>query len=167
MPISPRLCAAGICLRREIDLLSSRRDKHWDGWQEPAAHHTQNPNSDHEPDPVSDPPGLIRANDMDEDLGGRDGAHPASANRVSARIVGVAETGDPRIKYVICEGRYWSAKTGWKPKTANPLASTRRRITRLRLLGCDRTSFRGTWHGQLARRDRRRTHRHAAVSRRY
>lgn len=117
MSMSPRLCAAGIRMRKEIDLLWPKRDKQSDGWLASAAHHAANPNSDHDPDPESKPPGLVRAIDIDEDLGGHDGADPTSANRLCARIVAVAKAGDPRIKYVIFEGRYWSAKTAWKPKT--------------------------------------------------
>lgn len=104
-----RLCAAGKRLRYEINVLWPHRDTKSDGWVSSAAHRMQNPNSDHDPDDT----GMVRAIDIDEDLTGRDGADPLSANLLAQQLVNLARL-DDRIKYVIFEGKIASDKTDWK-----------------------------------------------------
>lgn len=103
------LCAGGLRMRWEINRLWPNRDKRSDGWIGDPAHASRP--SDH--NPVN---GVVYALDVDEDLNGRDGSDPAAANDLAQQIVDCAKAGDKRIKYVIFEGRIWSATSHWKPR---------------------------------------------------
>lgn len=107
------LCAAGKRLRYEINTLWPHRDTASDGWAASAAHHQANPNSDHDPDAGSQPPGIVRAIDIDEDLPGVDGADPKAANDLAEQLRLKAKRGEGRIKYLIFEGRIASSRDGW------------------------------------------------------
>lgn len=99
------LSPALVRLRTEINALWPHRDKTSDGWIGDTSHAARP--SDHNPAP---PDGIVRAIDIDEDL-----------------TVGLAEVGaamplvnailrDPRVRYVIYEGRIWNVDTKrWSP----------------------------------------------------
>jgi hypothetical protein len=97
-------------LRKEINTLWPNRDKKSDGAKGDDAHAARK--SDHNPDPTSTPPGVVRAIDIDEDLNGRDGSDPRAANKLVAQLARIAPA-DGRIKYIIFEGQIWSAKSRW------------------------------------------------------
>lgn len=99
-------------LRAEINALWPHRDKTSDGWIGDTSHAARP--SDHNPDWADG--GIVRAIDIDEDL-----------------VAGLAEVGaamplveqiirDPRVAYVIYEGRIWQNPAvfksgGWQPYT--------------------------------------------------
>lgn len=104
-----RLSLAAERLRKEIDALWPKRDKKSDGALGDASHQARP--SDHNPDKN----GWVRAIDVDEDLNGRDGSDPVVANDLADAICQIAKR-DARIKYVIFEGRIWSARSRWQPR---------------------------------------------------
>lgn len=77
---------------------SRRRDS--DGCCASPEHHKQNPDSDHEPDAS----GYAHAFDLSHD--------PASGCDVGKLAATLSEHPDPRVKYVIFNGRIWKARTG-------------------------------------------------------
>lgn len=108
----PRLCAAGVTLRKQIDTRWPKRDRRSDGWIGDKAHQARR--SDHNPDGN----GWVRALDIDADL-------TVSAGRERAWILAdelrqYAASGLPgagRLRYIvymgqICSGTY--SKTWWK-----------------------------------------------------
>lgn len=90
-----------------------------DGWLGDEAH--QNRVSDHNPDDPN-PPGVVRAQDIDEDLDGK-GVPTGQAKmaRIAEHIRRLGAAGDPRLNappggqngYVIYEGRIAGAGKGW------------------------------------------------------
>ena len=111
----PKLCAAGIQLREQIDDDYPDRDRKSDGWIADARHLAKG-TSDHIPDPKS---GIVRALDIDADLS----AHKEEAYALVEKIRKLAKKGDKRIKYIIYDGKIMSPILGWKRRTykgANP-----------------------------------------------
>ena len=111
----PKLCAAGIQLREQIDDDYPDRDRKSDGWIADARHIAKG-NSDHIPDAKS---GVVRALDIDADLS----AHKEEAYALVEKIRKLAKKGDKRIKYIIYDGKIMSPILGWKRRTykgANP-----------------------------------------------
>lgn len=108
MSKTPKLCAAGATLRKEIDVLWPWRDKKSDGWLGDSAHQARK--SDHNPDPET---GIVRAIDLDEDLRGTKLPNPQAANHLVKQLVAMAKGGDDRIAYVIFEGKIYSSKKNW------------------------------------------------------
>jgi hypothetical protein len=111
----PKLCAAGIQLREQIDDDYPDRDRKSDGWIADARHLAKG-NSDHIPDAKS---GIVRALDIDADLS----AHKEEAYAVVEKLRKCAKKGDKRIKYIIYDGKIMSPILGWKRrayKGANP-----------------------------------------------
>jgi hypothetical protein len=109
-----KLCAAGIQLRNQIDDDYPDRDRKSDGWIADARHFA-NRNSDHIPDSR----GIVRAIDIDSDLG----AHKEEAYALVEKIRKCAKKGDKRIKYIIYDGKIMSPILGWKRRKysgANP-----------------------------------------------
>lgn len=104
-----RLSLAAERLRKEVDAIWPRRDKKSDGALGDRRHAARP--SDHNPDKD----GWVRAIDIDEDLNGKDGSNPVVANDLADAICQIAKK-DKRIKYVIFEGRIWSAKSKWQPR---------------------------------------------------
>lgn len=96
---APFLCAAGRTLRDQVNGRWPARDKASDGWLGDAAHAARR--SDHNPDAD----GVVRALDIDADLGGY-GAIGILADQLRA-------CGDPRLAYLIHAGRIASASRGW------------------------------------------------------
>lgn len=82
-----------VVLRNEINESNPNRDKASDGWIGDAAHQLEI--SDHNPDPTSAPPNVVRAIDVDNN-----GIDPD-------RLVAVAIK-DRRTNYVIWNGYIWS-----------------------------------------------------------
>jgi hypothetical protein len=110
----PKLCAAGIQLREQIDDDYPDRDRKSDGWVADARHLAKG-TSDHIPDAR----GIVRALDIDSDLS----AHKEEAYAVVEKLRKLAKNGDKRIKYIIYDGKIMSPLLGWKRRTykgANP-----------------------------------------------
>ena len=111
----PKLCAAGIQLREQIDDDYPDRDRKSDGWIADARHLAKG-TSDHIPDAKS---GIVRALDIDADLS----AHKEEAYALVEKIRKLAKKGDKRIAYIIFDGKIMSPILGWKRRTykgANP-----------------------------------------------
>lgn len=104
-----RLSLAAERLRKEIDALWPNRDRKSDGALGDQSHAARK--SDHNPDKD----GWVRAIDVDEDLNGKDGSDPVLANRLAGVLIEIAKH-DKRLKYIIFEGRIWSATYRWSPK---------------------------------------------------
>lgn len=107
---SPKLCAAGVTLRNQVNRKWSKRDKRSDGWLGNQAH--QATKSDHNPDPVSG--GIVRAIDIDADLDVKSGDHAmaeqlAEELRLYAKQLGASS----RISYIIFQKRIASEKASW------------------------------------------------------
>jgi hypothetical protein len=102
----PKLCAAGIQLREQIDDDYPDRDRKSDGWIADARHLAKG-TSDHIPDPKS---GIVRALDIDADLS----AHKEEAYAIVEKLRKCAKKGDKRIKYIIYDGKIMSPILGWK-----------------------------------------------------
>ena len=104
---TPRLCAAGVKLRTQINKFYPKRDKASDGWIGDQRH--QNTKSDHNPDKKT---GFVRALDIDSDLGkGIDSAELSESLRL------LAKGGEKRIAYIIHNKRIASPllKWAWRP----------------------------------------------------
>jgi hypothetical protein len=106
------LSPALVTLRAEINSLWPHRDKTSDGWIGDASHAARP--SDHNPDWGDG--GIVRATDTDEDLGTGLATVGAAMPLVNAIIR------DPRVAYVIYEGRIWQnpavfAVGGWRAYT--------------------------------------------------
>jgi hypothetical protein len=104
----PKLCAAGIQLREQIDDDYPDRDRKSDGWVADARHLAKG-SSDHIPDAR----GIVRALDIDSDLSG----HKEEAYALVEKIRKCAKKGDKRIKYIIYDGKIMSPILGWKRRT--------------------------------------------------
>ena len=109
----PKLCAAGIQLREQIDDDYPDRDRKSDGWIADSRHLSKG-TSDHIPRD-----GIVRAIDIDSDLS----AHKEECYALVEKIRKLAKNGDKRIKYIIFDGKIMSPILGWKRrayKGANP-----------------------------------------------
>lgn len=109
-----KLCKAGQQLREQIDDDYPNRDRASDGWIADSRHIAKG-NSDHIPDSR----GIVRALDIDADLG----AHKEEAFAVVEKLRKLAKRGDKRIKYLIYDGRIASGIMNWrwrKYRGANP-----------------------------------------------
>jgi len=109
----PKLCKAGIQLREQVDDMYMDRDRKSDGWLGDTRHSVRK--SDHNPDKN----GIVRALDLDADLG----AHKEEAYALVEKIRKCAKRGDKRIKYIIYDGKIMSPIMNWKRRKyrgANP-----------------------------------------------
>lgn len=111
----PRLVAAGVKLRNQVNRRWPKRDKRSDGWIGDSAHQARK--SDHNPDPR----GFVHAIDIDADLiPGDPKASKTAAQELADQLVKYAASGEPgydRIKYVVYNDRIASgtyAKYRWK-----------------------------------------------------
>jgi len=108
-----KLCKAGIQLREQVDDMYMDRDRKSDGWLGDTRHSVRK--SDHNPDKK----GIVRALDIDADLG----AHKEEAYALVEKIRKCAKRGDKRIKYIIYDGKIMSPIMNWKRRKyrgANP-----------------------------------------------
>ncbi|GMA33499.1 hypothetical protein [Litorihabitans aurantiacus] len=99
-------------LRAQINALCPGRDRRSDGAVGDTSHQARP--SDHNPARDSTPPGMVRAIDIDEDLTGPGGPTDGPAAALVAAIIT-----DPRVAYVIYEGRIWQnpavfSNGGWR-----------------------------------------------------
>ncbi|QCB93291.1 hypothetical protein [Cellulomonas shaoxiangyii] len=102
------LSPALVRLRADVDALWPGRDRTSDGWIGDTSHQARP--SDHNPDRSAG--GIVRAIDIDENL-----TPGGEASGLVAQIIR-----DPRVAYVIYEGRIWQnpaafARGGWQPYT--------------------------------------------------
>jgi hypothetical protein len=104
--MKPKLCAAGVKLRDQINNAYPDRDKSSDGWVADARHLAAG-TSDHIPDSA----GWVRALDLDRDLSGKSKPDlmPYFANQLRA----LAKS-DRRISYIIFAGKIASRKSLWR-----------------------------------------------------
>jgi hypothetical protein len=108
----PKLCAAGIQLREQIDDDYPDRDRKSDGWIADSRHLAKG-NSDHIPDAGRN--GIVRAIDIDSDLS----AHKEEVYALVEKIRKCAKKGDKRIAYIIFDGKIMSPILGWKRRKYN------------------------------------------------
>lgn len=116
-----RNCEASIALDAEINARFPGRDKSSDGTIGDAAHASRT--SDHNPW-VKDPDGtgIVRARDVDEDLGADKAGAGWTMPKVAEHLRSLAIAGDPRLRnggYLIYEGRIASDRQNfaWRPYT--------------------------------------------------
>lgn len=111
--MTPRPARSLVVLLAEVNHHAPHRSKVSDGWIASAAHHLQNPTSDHEPNAA----GVVRARDVTHDpAGGLDGAD--LARRVAAKLGKIPALGSGA--YVIYNRRIISTDrlaSGWRPYT--------------------------------------------------
>ena len=110
--MQPKLCAAGVQLRDQVDTWFPDRRTASDGWVGDSRHSTRK--SDHNPDQF----GWVRAVDIDSRLESSDSLAPYLADQIR-----IAAKSDPRISYVIYNGRICSKILNWrwrKYKGINP-----------------------------------------------
>jgi hypothetical protein len=101
--MKPKLCAAGVQLRDQVDTWFPDRRTASDGWVGDSRHSARK--SDHNPDKF----GYVRAIDIDSGLESSDGVAPYLADQIR-----VAAKSDPRISYVIFNGRICSKILNWR-----------------------------------------------------
>ena len=100
--MKPWLCAAGTQLRDQIDTWYPDRRSTSDGWLGDARHSARK--SDHNPDA-----GCVRAIDVDSRLDTSEGISVYLADQIR-----IAAKSDPRLSYVIYNGRICSKILNWK-----------------------------------------------------
>ena len=103
--MKPKLCAAGVKLRDQINNAYPDRDKSSDGWVADARHVAAG-TSDHIPN-VN---GWVLAVDLDRDLHGK--AKPDDMPYLANQLRILAKS-DGRISYIIFDGKIASSKKRW------------------------------------------------------
>jgi hypothetical protein len=101
--MKPKLCAAGVKLREQLNHVYPDRDKSSDGWVADARHLAAG-TSDHIPDSA----GWVRAVDLDRDLHGK--SKPDDMPYLANQLRTLAKS-DRRISYIIFAGKIASRKT--------------------------------------------------------
>ena len=102
--MNPKLCAAGVQLRDQVDTwFPDRCTKSPEGWLGDSRHSARK--SDHNPDRF----GWVRGLDLNSRLESSDSLAPYLADQIR-----VAAKSDPRISYVIYNGRICSKILNWK-----------------------------------------------------
>jgi hypothetical protein len=104
--MKPKLCAAGVKLRDQINNAYPDRDKSSDGWVADARHLAAG-TSDHIPDSA----GWVRALDLDRDLSGK--SKPDLMPYFANQLRTLAKS-DRRISYIIFAGKIASRKSFWR-----------------------------------------------------
>jgi hypothetical protein len=104
--MKPKLCAAGVKLRDQINNAYPDRDKSSDGWVADARHLAAG-TSDHIPDSA----GWVRALDLDRDLSGK--SKPDLMPYLANQLRSLAKF-DRRISYIIFAGKIASRKSLWR-----------------------------------------------------
>jgi hypothetical protein len=103
--MKPKLCAAGVKLRDQINNAYPDRDKSSDGWVADARHVAAG-TSDHIPN-VN---GWVLAVDLDRDLHGK--AKPDDMPYLANQLRSLAKS-DGRVSYIIFDGKIASSKKKW------------------------------------------------------
>jgi hypothetical protein len=102
--MKPKLCAAGVQLRDQVDTwFPDRCTKSPEGWLGDSRHSARK--SDHNPDRF----GWVRGLDLNSRLESSDSLAPYLADQIR-----IAAKSDPRISYVIFNGRICSKILNWK-----------------------------------------------------
>lgn len=102
--MNPKLCAAGVQLRDQVDTwFPDRCTKSPEGWLGDSRHSARK--SDHNPDRF----GWVRGLDLNSRLESSDSLAPYLADQIR-----IAAKSDPRISYVIFNGRICSKILNWK-----------------------------------------------------
>jgi len=102
--MQPKLCAAGVQLRDQVDTwFPDRCTKSPEGWLGDSRHSARK--SDHNPDRF----GWVRGLDLNSRLESSDSLAPYLADQIR-----IAAKSDPRISYVIFNGRICSKILNWK-----------------------------------------------------
>ena len=102
----PKLCAAGVRLRKQVNNAYPDRDKSSDGWIADARHLAAG-TSDHIPDSA----GWVRALDLDRDLHGK--PKPDEMPYLANQLRALAKS-DGRISYIIFAGKIASRRSLWR-----------------------------------------------------
>ena len=103
--MKPKLCAAGVKLRDQINHAYPDRDKSSDGWVADARHVAAG-TSDHIPNVL----GWVLALDVDRDLHGK--PKPDEMPYLANQLRTLAKS-DRRISYIIFDGKIASSKKKW------------------------------------------------------
>ena len=103
--MKPKLCAAGVKLRDQINHAYPDRDKSSDGWVADARHVAAG-TSDHIPNVL----GWVLALDVDRDLHGK--PKPDEMPYLANQLRALAKS-DGRISYIIFDGKIASSKKKW------------------------------------------------------
>jgi hypothetical protein len=102
--MNPKLCSAGVQLRDQVDTwFPDRCTKSPEGWLGDSRHSARK--SDHNPDRF----GWVRGLDLNSRLESSDSLAPYLADQIR-----IAAKSDPRISYVIFNGRICSKILNWK-----------------------------------------------------
>jgi hypothetical protein len=104
--MKPKLCAAGVKLRAQVNNAYPDRDKSSDGWVADARHLAAG-TSDHIPDSA----GWVRAVDLDRDLSGK--SKPDLMPYLANQLRTLAKS-DKRISYIIFAGKIASRRSLWR-----------------------------------------------------
>jgi hypothetical protein len=104
--MKPKLCAAGVKLRAQVNNAYPDRDKSSDGWIADARHLAAG-TSDHIPDSA----GWVRALDLDRDLSGK--SKPDLMPYLANQLRALAKS-DGRISYIIFAGKIASRRSLWR-----------------------------------------------------
>ena len=104
--MKPKLCAAGVRLRKQVNNAYPDRDKSSDGWIADARHLAAG-TSDHIPDSA----GWVRALDVDRDLHGK--PKPDEMPYLADQLRALAKS-DKRISYIIFAGKIASRRSLWR-----------------------------------------------------
>jgi hypothetical protein len=104
--MKPKLCAAGVKLRAQVNNAYPDRDKSSDGWIADARHLAAG-TSDHIPDSA----GWVRALDLDRDLSGK--SKPDLMPYLANQLRTLAKS-DRRVSYIIFAGKISSRKSLWR-----------------------------------------------------
>lgn len=107
----PFLAPSLVAFRNELNARYPNRDKASDGWIGDAAHSSRE--SDHNPDDD----GMVHALDLDEDTDGNTADSGPELEWLSEHL---RNSRDPRIKYVIYEGRIFAGRNGPSPWVWRP-----------------------------------------------
>ena len=103
--MKPKLCAAGVKLRDQINHAYPDRDKSSDGWVADARHVAAG-TSDHIPNVL----GWVLALDVDRDLHGK--PKPDEMPYLANQLRTLAKS-DGRVSYIIFDGKIASSKKKW------------------------------------------------------
>jgi hypothetical protein len=103
--LKPKLCAAGVQLRDQVDTWFPDRRTASDGWLGDSRHAARKSKSDHNPDQF----GWVRGLDLNARLESSDSLAPYLADQIR-----VAAKSDPRLSYVIFNGRICSKILNWR-----------------------------------------------------